>query len=113
MRVNVKPLSVNAAFQGRRYKTKAYKDYERILLLLLPSIKVSPNKRLRIFFTFGFSNVNCDLDNPTKLILDIMQKKYKFNDSHVWQIISTKEKTAKGKEFIDFHIEELSAVATN
>ena len=26
--IPIKPLSINAAFQGRRFKTKLYKDFE-------------------------------------------------------------------------------------
>ncbi len=31
------PLSVNAAWQGRRYKTKAYQAYEMEVFALIPS----------------------------------------------------------------------------
>ena len=104
MRINYKPLSVNEAWQGKRFKTKAYKDYEKNLMLLLPNIVINENAKLKITFTFGFSNIQSDIDNPVKLLIDIFQKKYKFNDSHVWEISLKKEKVEKGKEFIDFDI---------
>ena len=39
--LNVKPLSVNQCWQGRRYKTKAYKQYEKALLQILPKYDLS------------------------------------------------------------------------
>ena len=113
MRIQYKPLSVNLAWQGKRFKTPAYKKYEHDILLLLPVIKVDKIEKLKISFVFGFSNIQSDIDNPVKLLIDIFQKKYKFNDSHVWEISLRKEKVDIGKEFIDFTIENLSAVAQN
>lgn len=107
MRINIKPLSVNLAWQGSRYKTKLYKEYEKKLLLMLPRLDVGKDKKLEIYFMFGFSNVQSDLDNPVKLLIDIFQKKYNFNDSYVWRLVVDKQKVEKGKEFIDFDIKVL------
>ena len=38
--IDIKPLSVNEAWQGRRYKTPKYKQYQETLLWLLPKIKI-------------------------------------------------------------------------
>ena len=37
MRINLKPLSVNQAWMGRKFKTPAYKKYEADMLILLPN----------------------------------------------------------------------------
>ena len=37
--IDLKPLSVNKAWQGRRFKTEDYKNYERDCLYLLPKGK--------------------------------------------------------------------------
>ena len=104
MRLDIKPLSVNEAWQGRRFKTPAYKRYERDVLMLLKPFKV-PDGDLAITIKYGFSNKASDVDNPTKLIVDILQKKYGFNDSRVTRMTLTKEKVSKGNEFICFEIE--------
>ena len=104
--VQIKPLSVNKAWQGRRFKTEAYKSYERDVLLLLPKIKI-PEGYLRIYFEFGFSNKLSDLDNPVKLFIDIMQKKYGFNDSRVYELRIKKEIVKKGMEYVKFTVNEL------
>ena len=100
----IKPLSINEAWQGRRFKTKEYIKYQRDLLMILPQIKVIP-KKISLYFEFGFSNISADIDNPVKLILDIMQKKYKFNDADVWELRIKKAKVKKGFEYI--HIQFL------
>lgn len=99
--VNIKPMSVNDAWQGRRYKTPQYNKYQRDVLLLLPKITVPPG-RLKLILELGFSNIQSDLDNPIKQILDILQKKYIFNDSRIWEINATKVKVEKGKEYFKF-----------
>lgn len=105
MRINIKPLSVNQVWQGRRFKTKKYKDYEKEVLLLLPNLKV-PKGKLELNITFGFSSVGSDWDNPIKPFQDILQKKYHFNDSKVYKATIVKEMVKKGSEFIEFSIEE-------
>jgi Holliday junction resolvase RusA-like endonuclease len=102
-RIEIKPLSINQAFQGKRFKTDKYKTFERSMLYLLPQMEV-PKGELIIWFTFGFSNMRSDLDNPVKMTTDILCKKYGFDDSRVKRLIVDKEKTEKGKEFVEFQI---------
>ena len=82
--INIKPLSVNQAWEGQRFKTKLYKSFESSCLLLLPKNNVNLTGELELNIEYGFSNKLSDIDNPTKMILDIMQKKYKFNDSQIY-----------------------------
>ena len=106
MIVKIKPLSVNKAWQGKRFKTPEYKQYERAVLLMLPKINI-PDGELCIKIIFGFSNKGSDIDNPAKLFIDIMQKKYKFNDSSIYELHLFKMVVEKGSEFIDFEIKKL------
>lgn len=103
MRVDIKPLSVNQAWQGRRYKTPAYKRYERDVMMLLKPMDI-PEGDLSVSFVVGFSNSQADLDNICKPMLDILQKKYGFNDSRVTRLNLSKQKVKKGAEFIQFEI---------
>lgn len=104
MRINCKPLSVNQCWQGRRFKTIEYKRYERLLLLTLPKYKL-PEKPFTVSLILGLSAISSDIDNPVKPFLDILQKKYGFNDRDIMQLHLFKTKTEKGKEFINFTIE--------
>jgi Holliday junction resolvase RusA-like endonuclease len=84
--LNIKPLSVNQAWQGKRFKTAEYKNYEKSLLLILPKLKKPLPELIAIDINFGFKNKASDLDNPVKPLLDILQKKYGFNDSQVYEL---------------------------
>jgi Holliday junction resolvase RusA-like endonuclease len=106
MKIQIKPLSVNQAWQGRRFKTPLYKKYEKDLMLLLPNNNYS-SKNLEIYIEFGFSNSASDIDNPLKPFLDILQKKYQINDKQIYQLSVKKTITKKGSEFINFNIYEI------
>ncbi len=103
VKINIKPVSVNTCWQGRRFKTPSYKNYERELLYLLPKMKV-PQGQLSVIITFGVSSKASDIDNPLKPFLDILTKKYGFNDKQIYQLIVDKKDVEKGKEFIAFEI---------
>ena len=103
MKIDIKPLSVNDAWQGRRFKTPEYKKYERDLLLLLPKIEV-PNGKLQIYLEWGFSSSGSDWDNPIKPFVDVLQKKLNFNDNRIELAHVSKKKVKKGEEYIKFNI---------
>jgi Holliday junction resolvase RusA-like endonuclease len=103
-KINEKPLSINEAFQGRRFKTPAYKEYEKGMLLNMPRAKIEKDHMLRVEFFFGFSNKASDLDNPVKLLMDIAQKKYGFDDKMVFELNVRKCIVKKGEEFIHMGI---------
>jgi len=105
-KINIKPLSVNECWQGRRFKTKEYKQYEKDLLLMLPNIKLKI-QRVSINIVFGFSNSLCDIDNPLKPFLDVLQKKYNINDRDIYNLNVTKKVIKKGEEFIKYQIKEI------
>lgn len=104
--INIKPISINQAFQGRRFKTPTYKAFEKEMLLKMPSL-ILPKSPLRLTITYGFSNILCDLDNPTKLVADIMQKKYGFNDRDIYEMFLYKKIVKKGFEYITYKLESI------
>ena len=100
--LKIKPLSVNKAWQGRKYKTPEYKKYEIQMLRMLPDVEIKEFKQLKI--TYGFSNMMADIDNPTKLVLDILQKRYNVNDRDLIYLVLHKVKTKKAEEFIEIEL---------
>ena len=104
--LSVKPLSVNQAWKGRRFKTDKYKEYEKEVLIKLPKNLYIP-KKICLKIEFGFSNVQSDLDNPVKCLQDILQHKYGFNDSDIYELQVKKTIVEKGLEFILFELIEL------
>lgn len=108
MKVKIKPLSVNQAWQGKRYKTPKYKAWEKELLLKLKPCKIDLKARLSVFIEFGYSSSLSDIDNGLKPFLDVLQKKYKFNDRNIYSLEVRKTIVKKGSEFIKFNILELT-----
>tara|TARA_R100000655_G_scaffold105020_1_gene152832 strand:+ start:1065 stop:1421 length:357 start_codon:yes stop_codon:yes gene_type:complete len=108
MKINIKPLSINKAWKGRRYKTDKYKAYEKELLYLLPNKKQIGNLEgpLKIDIEFGFSSSASDFDNPIKPLIDILQKKYHFNDNQIYEANIKKVIVDKGDEYLMFDIRQ-------
>jgi Holliday junction resolvase RusA-like endonuclease len=104
-KIKIKPLSVNKAWQGRRFKTKDYLAYEQAMMYLLPNL-VIPEGNLTVTITFGFANRASDIDNGLKPFLDILQKRYNFDDKRICRLLVDKTKAKKGGEYIRFVIEQ-------
>lgn len=106
-RLEIKPLGVNAAWQGKRFKTNEYQAFEKQVLLSLKATRQKFEGMLRVEYFFGFSSPLADIDGPIKLIQDILCKKYGFDDRQIFELNARKCIVPKGKEFIEFSIENL------
>lgn len=107
IKLDIKPLSVNEAYSGRRCKTKKYSSYKRYLMMILPSVNV-PDGNLKISIKWGFSSHGSDIDNPCKPFIDCLQAKYGFNDNRVSVLNLRREQVKKGGEFVEFKIESFN-----
>lgn len=107
MLVKVKPLSVNQAWQGRRYKTDKYKSYEKEVLLKLRKYEI-PEGELEIYLRFGLSSKLADWDNPVKPFQDCLQKKYGFDDRRIRRAVVDIDDVKKGDEYIYFELNQLN-----
>lgn len=99
----LKPLSVNQAFCGKKTKTAKYRKYESHLLRTLPEIEI-PEGLLEVRLVVYYSNRLSDLDNAVKPFLDILCKRYGFDDRYIYRIRMTKVIVPKGEENIAFRI---------
>lgn len=102
-RINIKPLSVNEAFKGRRFHTKEHKLWSAKVLKVLPNI-IIPKPPYEIYLKFGFSSKSSDWDNCIKQVQDSLSEKYKFNDKLIRRGIVDTEIVPKGKEYFEFEI---------
>lgn len=102
-RLKIKPISVNDCWQGRRFKTPVYTSFEHEMTYLLPKLKV-PSGKLLLRLTVGVSSKAADVDNVIKPILDILQKKYGFNDKLIYGMDIWKEDVKKGEEFVEWEL---------
>ena len=98
-----KPLSVNTAWKGHRYRSDEYKSYQKALDYMLPEITL-PEPPYELYFKFGFSSASSDFDNPIKPTLDCIAKKYKFNDKLIKRAVIEIGSVEKGKEFFEFSL---------
>jgi Holliday junction resolvase RusA-like endonuclease len=73
-------------------------------MAMLPDYEIVSFRGLVL--TFGFSNMQSDVDNPTKLVIDILQKRYGVNDRDLMELHLYKQKVAKGNEFIKIELME-------
>jgi len=77
------------------------------MMFVLPKLKVKFKGELKVIIHYGFSSKLSDIDNPTKLVLDVLCKKYGFDDRQIFELNQTKEIVKKGKDFISINIEEI------
>jgi len=104
IKIAIKPMSVNSAWQGRRFKSDDYKYWTIKVLTLLPATYNMPKPPYEIRFTFGFSSSASDWDNCIKTAQDVIAKKYNFNDKLIRKGIVETEIVQKGKEYFSFSI---------
>lgn len=103
--IKIKPMSVNDAWKGQRFKTAQYRMFEDEVFVLLPRrYQVPPEGKLEVYFVFGLSSKNCDWDNPVKPFQDILSKAYNFNDKRIYEAHCKKVDVPKGEEYIQFAI---------
>jgi len=103
--LNIKPLSVNQAWQGKRFRTDLYNDYIQEMNAILPkSIDIPDLKNIKLAIEFGFSSKASDIDNCCKTFIDCLVKKYGFDDRYIYELHVFKEIVPKSKEYIKFRI---------
>ena len=103
VRIDIKPMSANAAYYGKLTKTSAHRKYIKYVGYLLPTIKL-PESPYELYLEFGFSSEGSDIDNPVKILTDILSKKYGFNDNLIYRAVIEKKIVPKGKEYKRFEI---------
>ena len=86
---NCKPLSVNEATIGKKVKSKAYRMYEEFLIEHLPNVEV-PDGELELQLMVFYPSRRSDLDNALKPFIDVLQKRYGFNDNRIDKLVVIK-----------------------
>lgn len=78
--ITIKPLSINEAFEGRRFKTSKCKEYEDLLWYLLPKREMIRGM-VRVDYRFFLKNHSkADSDNLIKVLQDMLVKKKYIED---------------------------------
>ncbi len=105
IKIAIKGLTVNQAYQGRRFSTPALKEYKKAIYYLCP-VFVPPEGNLSVTYEFGVSNKNSDGDNLIKAFQDALAEKYNFNDNRIYEWVIRKIIVPKGKEYVAFDIQK-------
>src|SRR3990167_11235941 len=101
--LNIKGLSTNQAYRGRRFTSRELKAYKEEVTYLLPKLKI-PDGYLTIKYRFGMSSKGSDADNIVKPLTDILAEVYGFNDNRVYKYEIEKVNVKKTEEFVEFLI---------
>jgi Holliday junction resolvase RusA-like endonuclease len=103
--INIKPLSINEAFKGRRFRSDKYNLFIKNCLLQLPVSIIIPDKlNIKLAIEFGFSSSRSDIDNCCKTFIDCLVKKYGVDDRYFYELHVFKKVIKKGEEYIKFKI---------
>lgn len=106
--IPVKALSVNKAWQGRRFSTPAKKQYERTLALLLPKAPI-PGPYYRVAYDFYLANFALtDVDNMVKPLQDSLVRQGLIRDDR-FILEFTARKFKADKDHIEVEITPLEA----
>ena len=105
--IKIKPLSVNEAYQGRRFRTPKHDLFKTEIKYLLPQWLELPEPPYVIIFEFGVSSPLSDGDNLVKCTQDSIADKYGFNDRLIKRWIVDIELVKKGEEYIKFDLKHL------
>ena len=102
IKIDFKPISVNEAYTGKRFKTEKYRSFIRAVSFFLPSNLQVPKGRFYVIYEFGLSNISADYDGPIKNFQDTLQARYQFDDKMIIGGFIHKVKVEKGQEYISF-----------
>jgi len=101
--IDIKALSVNIAWQGRRFKTKNYLNFETEILLLLPK-HVKIKGEVEIHYTFYLKNYALsDVDNLIKPLQDCLVKGGLIEDDRKIVFLSAEKRKSK-RNYIEVEI---------
>jgi len=101
--LNEKPLSVNQAWKGKRFRTQKYKDWCFRCITKLDSNSELIGSKYIFYIDVYYSNSASDIDNCLKPFFDLLQKKYEmFDDKNVYSLVINKRICSKGQDRIEF-----------
>lgn len=102
MKVKIPPLSINKCWQGKRFKTKTYKEWrEQFYYLALPDqfFKEKINEPCEVFLDFYIKNFKlADVDNFIKPTFDAMVESGLIEDDRLIICVNAKKHKVKNKE---------------
>ena len=114
IKLDIRPLSINQAWQGRRYKTKKYTQYcQDVSYLLGKYNQTTINDYCEITYKFYLKNWKMtDGDNCVKCLQDILVKKQVIKDDRfIMRYVI--EKIPSEKDYIEIEINNIEKKGQN
>lgn len=96
--LNLEPLSINQAFQGRRFKTPKYNKWIKSGLWLLKPLK-RQEKPYRIDVELYVGSL-FDIDNALKPLFDLLKKGNIIEDDRYIEVLTIRKIISKEHKFI-------------
>jgi len=95
-------MTVNQAWQGRRFKTEKYRKWQKDFCLLLPKVEPLEGQiGVRLYF-YLHHPLKWDVDNFIKPVLDCLQKKGLIvNDNRIFFLEAQKFESQEEKVKIE------------
>lgn len=112
VKIELTPISVNKAFQGRRFKTRDCKDFEEDFMAIAPKRKMIKGN-VEIEYKFYLKNHSrTDYDNCIKITQDLLVKcGYIEDDRKIYK--ATIYKIPSKKDFIEIKIKKGGDLSEN
>ena len=100
--LNIAPMSVNAAWQGRRFATRKYKEWTETCLFMLLGKKCL-EKPYKVSIIFYQSQMQ-DIDSCIKMTLDVLVKAGVLEDDRYINELNVKKIVSKERKiFIEIN----------
>lgn len=106
--VPLKPMSINVAWQGKRYKTKRYKNFEKAFFLSTSQPHTTIKEEVVVIYVFYLKYYGrTDVGNLEKPLSDLITKRNYIKDDRYIKSINLIKKRVKDKkeQRIDIYIE--------
>jgi Holliday junction resolvase RusA-like endonuclease len=105
--IQIKPMSINVCFQGRRFRTSTFKKWQDLIICSLPAGS-SKSKSLAMSIYIYLKDMNrSDLDNYIKPLIDCCVKKGIILDDRYIKYLEVIKRRAK-KDGFEIKIMDLS-----
>ena len=102
----IKPISVNACWQGRRFKTEAYRSWRDEACLCLKRHDCAQKGNIQLHIRFYLKRSNSDIDNCVKPFLDALTEAGIIEDDrYITKLIV--EKIKSDEEKIEYEIKKI------
>ena len=108
IKLPIRPLSVNAAWCGRRFKSKAYRAFEKEISVLLLPYKEKITGYCAVLYRFHLKNwKKTDGDNCVKTVQDFIVKRGIIEDDRfIMRYVI--EKVPSDRDFVEVEIEPIN-----